>query len=129
MRTSRPQRDRMGTGGPLRDSGESAGAFMGLPGYPLATLSRLIEKKSPGQCRIRFRAVSLYRSKFTERLAGAVLNSYPNVDLPWDNVNAGAMGMAPPRSTVQARVRRPLRTQFQSTLHCMVSLHTFTIFH
>ena len=68
---------------------------MGLPGYPLATLSRLIEKKSPGQCRIRFRAVSLYRSKFTERLAGAVLNSYPNVDLPWDNVNAGAMGMAP----------------------------------
>src|SRR5262249_62311188 len=46
-------------------------------------------------CRIRFRAVSLYRSKFTERLAGAVLNSYPNVDLPWDNVYAGAMGMAP----------------------------------
>src|SRR5262252_2534515 len=95
MRTSRPQRDRTGTGGPLRDSGESAGAFMGLPGYPLATLSRLIEKKSPGQCRIRFRAVSLYRSKSTERLAGAVLNSYPNVDLRWDNVYAGAMGMAP----------------------------------
>ena len=38
---------------------------------------------------------SVYRSKFTERLAGAVLNSYPTVDLPWDNGNAGAMGMAP----------------------------------
>src|SRR5262245_47861226 len=28
-------------------------------------------------------------------LAGAVLNSYPHVDLPWDNVDCGAMGMAP----------------------------------
>jgi hypothetical protein len=34
-------------------------------------------------------AVSLYRSKFLDRLAGAVQYSYRNVDLLWDNVIAG----------------------------------------
>jgi hypothetical protein len=34
-------------------------------------------------------AVSLYRSKFTDCIAGAVPNSYPKLDLLWDNVIAG----------------------------------------
>jgi hypothetical protein len=37
-------------------------------------------------------AVSLYRSKFIDCLAGAVANSYPNVDLLWDNVITGLWG-------------------------------------
>ena len=28
-------------------------------------------------------------------LAGAVLNNYPHVDLPWDNVDCWAMGITP----------------------------------
>src|SRR5262249_8221070 len=47
-------------------------------------------------------AVPFYRSKFTDWLAGAVPNSYPNVDLLWDSLIAGPWGW--PRSTVQARV-------------------------
>ena len=35
------------------------------------------------------RAVSLYRSKFSDCSAGAVTNSYPKLDLLWDNVIAG----------------------------------------
>src|SRR5262249_43768261 len=40
------------------------------------------------------RAVSVYRSKFSDCPAGAVPNSYPELDLLWDNVIAG-QGMAP----------------------------------
>src|SRR5262244_275801 len=47
-------------------------------------------------------AVPFYRSKFTDWLAGAVPNSYPNVDLLWDSVIVGPWGW--PRSTAQARV-------------------------
>ena len=35
------------------------------------------------------RAVLLYRSKFSDCSAGAVPNSYPELDLLWDNVIAG----------------------------------------
>ena len=35
------------------------------------------------------RAVSFYRSKFLDGLRGVVANSYPNVDLMWDNVITG----------------------------------------
>jgi hypothetical protein len=35
------------------------------------------------------RAVSFYRSKFLDCLRGAIANSYPNVDLLWDNVITG----------------------------------------
>ena len=35
------------------------------------------------------RAVSLYRSKCSDCPVGTVANSYPNVDLLWDNVIAG----------------------------------------
>ena len=38
------------------------------------------------------RAVSFYRSKFLDCLRGAVANSYPNVDLMWDNVITGPWG-------------------------------------
>ena len=38
------------------------------------------------------RAVSFYRSKFLDCLRGAVANSYPNVDLLWDNVITGPWG-------------------------------------
>jgi hypothetical protein len=38
------------------------------------------------------RAVSFYRSKFLDRLRGAVANSYPNVDLLWHNVITGPWG-------------------------------------
>src|SRR5262249_29762849 len=48
-------------------------------------------------------AVLLYRSKFLDCLTGAVANSYPNVDLLWDNVIAGPWGW--PRSTVLAKSR------------------------
>src|SRR5258707_15446781 len=53
--------------------------------------------------RIRASAVLLYRSKFLDCLRGAVANSYPNVDLLWDNVIAGPWGW--PRSTVLAKSR------------------------
>jgi len=39
-------------------------------------------------------------------LAGAVLNNYPHVDLPWDNVDCGAMGMAPLNSASASPARR-----------------------
>jgi hypothetical protein len=42
------------------------------------------------------RAVSLYRSKFLDCPAGAVPNSYPKLDLLWDNLIAGPWGW--PRS-------------------------------
>ena len=48
-------------------------------------------------------AVLLYRSKSLDCLTGAVANSYPNVDLLWDNVIAGPWGW--PRSTVLAKSR------------------------
>jgi len=38
------------------------------------------------------RAVSFYRSKFLDCLRDAVANSYPNVDLLWDNVITGPWG-------------------------------------
>jgi len=38
------------------------------------------------------RAVSFYRSKFLDGLRGVVANSYPNVDLLWDNVITGPWG-------------------------------------
>jgi hypothetical protein len=47
-------------------------------------------------------AVSPYRSKFADCMAGAVPNSYPKLDLLWDNVIAGPWGT--PRSTVLAQV-------------------------
>ena len=56
------------------------------------------------------RAVSLYRSKFSDCPAGVVPNSYPKFDVLWDNVIAGAWGW--PRSTVLAQVparRFPMR--------------------
>jgi hypothetical protein len=37
------------------------------------------------------RAVSLYRSKFSDWPAGAVPNSYPKLDLLWDNLIAGLL--------------------------------------
>ena len=37
-------------------------------------------------------AVSPYRSKFADCMAGAVPNSYPKLDLLWDNVIAGPWG-------------------------------------
>ena len=40
-------------------------------------------------------AVLLYRSKFSDCPVGTVANSYPNVDLLWDNVIAGPWGVAP----------------------------------
>src|SRR5262249_42390160 len=40
-------------------------------------------------------AVLLYRSKFSDCPVGMVANSYPNVDLLWDNVIAGPWGVAP----------------------------------
>ena len=43
-------------------------------------------------------AVSFYRSKFLDCLRGAVANSYPNVDLLWDNVITGPWGT--PRKSV-----------------------------
>jgi len=46
--------------------------------------------------------VSLYRSKFSDRPDGAVRNSYPKLDLPWENAIAGPWGW--PRSTVLAQV-------------------------
>ena len=56
----------------------------------------------PASALPRHLAVPFCRSKFTDWLAGAVPNSYPNVDLLWDSVIAGPWGW--PRSTVQARV-------------------------
>jgi hypothetical protein len=54
-------------------------------------------------------AVSLYRSKFLDRLAGAVQYSYRDVDLLWDNVIAG-LWMAPlPVREVPARRYTPRR--------------------
>ena len=60
---------------------------------------RLIEEKDPAQLAaipvdIRLgttlvRAVLLYRSKFSDCPAGAVPNSYPKLDLLWDNVIVG----------------------------------------
>ena len=47
-------------------------------------------------------AVSPYRSKFADCMAGAVPNSYPKLDLLWDNVIAGPWGWL--RSTVLAQV-------------------------
>src|SRR5262249_12681513 len=49
------------------------------------------------------RAVSLYRSKFLDCPAGAVPNSYPKLDLLWDNLIAGPWGW--PHSTVLAKSR------------------------
>ena len=43
----------------------------------------------------RHSAVSIYRSKFLDCLRGAVTNSYPNVDLLWDNVIEHPFGLAP----------------------------------
>jgi hypothetical protein len=43
-------------------------------------------------------AVSLYRSKFSDGPAGAVRNSYPSVDLLWDNVIAGPCEIAPAKT-------------------------------
>ena len=77
--------------------------FSRIKGVHTLTL-RLIEEKDPAQLAaipvdIRLgttlvRAVLLYRSKFSDCPAGAVPNSYPELDLPWDNVIAG-QGMAP----------------------------------
>ena len=56
------------------------------------------------------RAVSLYRSKFSDCPAGVVPNSYPKFDVLWDNVIAGPWGW--PRSTVLTQVparRFPMR--------------------
>ena len=47
-------------------------------------------------------AVSPYRSKFSDCPADAVPNSYPKLDLLWDNVIAGPWGWL--RSTVLAQV-------------------------
>jgi hypothetical protein len=46
------------------------------------------------------RAVSFYRSKFLDCLRGAVANSYPNVDLLWDNVITGPWGVSDSQSLV-----------------------------
>ena len=62
-----------------------------------ASIRSLLEVKGHS-----IRAVSLYRSKFLDCLAGAVPNSYPTLDLLWDNVIARPWGT--PRSTVLAQV-------------------------
>src|SRR6516164_8856410 len=49
------------------------------------------------------RAVSLYRSKFTDCLGDAVPNSYPKLDLPWDNIIAGHWGW--PRKSADSKSR------------------------
>ena len=82
---------------------DAAGFVSHIKGVHTLTL-RLIEEKDPAQLAaipvdIRLgttlvRAVLLYRSKFSDCPAGAVPNSYPEPDLPWDNVIAG-QGMAP----------------------------------
>jgi len=52
--------------------------------------------KSPTAWAARLvRAVLVYRSKFSDRPAGAVPNSYPKLDLLWDNVIAGPWGWPP----------------------------------
>jgi hypothetical protein len=45
------------------------------------------------------------RSKFLNCLAGAVLNSYANVDLLWDNVIAGPWGDGPAYGASEAPTR------------------------
>ena len=48
-------------------------------------------------------AVLVYRPKFTDCLAGAVPNGYPNLDLLWDNVIAGPWGT--PRKSADSKSR------------------------
>ena len=58
-------------------------------------------KSSAGQTRHWVRGFA-YRSKFSDCPDGAVRNSYPKLDLPWENVIEGPWGW--PRSTVLAQV-------------------------
>ena len=51
-------------------------------------------------------AVSPYRSKFADCMAGAVPNSYPKLDLLWDNVIAGPWGT--PRKKMSDSQSRPV---------------------
>ena len=53
------------------------------------------------------RAVSLYRSKFSAWSAGAVPNSYPKLDLLWDNVIAGPWELPAKMSDSQSRPVTP----------------------
>ena len=51
-------------------------------------------KSSAGQTRHWVRGFA-YRSKFSDCPDGAVRNSYPKLDLPWENVIAGPWGWPP----------------------------------
>jgi hypothetical protein len=51
-------------------------------------------------------AVSLYRSKFADSPAGAVPNSYPKLDLLWDNDTAGPWECPAKVSNSQLPARR-----------------------
>jgi hypothetical protein len=81
---------------------------VGAPGSSRGISTRLRSRRDCSKASVPARALPLhwavpfYRSKFTDWLAGAVPNSYPNVDLLWDSVIAGPWGWL--RSTVQARV-------------------------
>src|SRR5215471_18001300 len=52
-------------------------------------------------------AVLVYRSKFLDCLRGAVTNSYPSVDLLWDNVIAGPKGWPRSDSDSEVSARHP----------------------
>lgn len=65
--------------------------FLRGRGFKLDRVRPLQSPVSPGTLHL-VRAVSFYRSKFLDCLRGAVANSYPNVDLLWDNVITGPWG-------------------------------------
>jgi hypothetical protein len=68
---------------------------------------------SPQPCNAAFGSaafgppVSLYRSKFSDCPADAVPNSYPKLDLLWDNVIAGPWGWPPSTVLAQVPARHP----------------------
>jgi len=78
------------------DSKESPGFLKGR-GLSLTTVRHLKSpvSLSPQPCNAAFGSaafglpVSLYRSKFSDCMADTVPNSYPKLDLLWDNVMRG----------------------------------------
>jgi len=86
------------------DSKESPGFLKGRR-LSLTTVRHLKSPVSPPPqpCNAAFGSaafglpVSFYRSKFSDCMADTVRNSYPKLDLLWDNVmrGCGAVGMAP----------------------------------
>jgi hypothetical protein len=85
-------------------------SFLKGRGLSLTTVRYLKSPVSPSlqPCNAAFGSATFgppvlpYRSKFSDCPAGAVANSYPTLDLLWDNVIAGPWGW--PRSTVLAQV-------------------------